>query len=109
MFPQNAQFPINASLIYDGPPHPASESYACAKRSLAQLTQWFRKQHGCDFISILPGNFFGAYGDFNPNTAPLVNSLIAKMESQRERNLSASLTMMSTGTPLRQVIPGRPI
>ncbi|CAF1461255.1 unnamed protein product, partial [Rotaria sordida] len=104
MFPKNAQFPIDTSLIYDGPPHYTSESYAYAKRSLAQLTQWYRKQHGCDFISILPGNIFGAYGDFNPSTAPLVNALIAKVESQKEHNPSAPLIMMGTGTPLRQIM-----
>jgi len=104
MFPKNAQYPIDASLIYDGPPHSASESYAYAKRALAQLTQWYRKQYGCDFVSILPGNFFGAYGDFNPSTAPLVNALIAKLERQREHNPSAPLQMMGTGKPLRQVM-----
>ncbi|CAF5003793.1 unnamed protein product, partial [Rotaria sp. Silwood1] len=104
IFPKNAHFPIDASPIYDGPPHLASESYAYSKRSLAQLTQWYRKQHKCDFVSILPGNFFGAYGDFNPNTAPLVNALIAKMESQKEHNPTAPLTMMGTGTPLRQIM-----
>jgi CDP-6-deoxy-D-xylo-4-hexulose-3-dehydrase len=104
MFPENAQVPIDASLIYDGPPHSAPESYAYAKRSLAQLIHWYRKQHDCDFVSILPGNFFGAYGDFNQNTAPLVNALIAKVESQREHNLSTPLIMMGTGTPLRQIM-----
>jgi GDP-L-fucose synthase len=74
------------------------------KRSLAQLTQWYREQHQCDFVSVLPDNFFGAYGDFNPKTAPLVNSLIAKMENQREDRSLAPLTMMGTGTPLRQVM-----
>ncbi|CAF4675205.1 unnamed protein product [Rotaria socialis] len=107
MFPNNAQFPIDASLIYDGPPHSASESYAYAKRSLGQLIQWYRKQHGCNFVSVLPGNFFGAYGDFNPKTAPLVNALIAKMENQREHDISGSLIMMGTGTPLRQVMYAR--
>ncbi|CAF1688935.1 unnamed protein product, partial [Adineta ricciae] len=62
MFPKDAQFPIDTSSIYNGSPHPASESYAYAKRSLAQLTQWYRSEYHCNFISILPGNFFGAYG-----------------------------------------------
>ncbi|CAF4881737.1 unnamed protein product [Rotaria socialis] len=104
MFPKNAQYPIDASTIYEGSPHFASESYAYAKRSLAQLIQWYRKQHGCDFVSVLPGNFFGAYGDFNPNTAPLVNALIAKIENQKECDPTAPLTMIGTGTPLRQVM-----
>ena len=104
MFPSNVQFPTDASLIYDGPPHSTSESYAYAKRSLAQLTNWYRKQHGCDFVTVLPSNFFGAYGNFDPSTAPLVNALIAKIESQKEHRPESPLTMMGTGTPLRQVM-----
>ena len=104
MFPKDAQIPIDASLINNGPPHPASESYAYAKRSLAQLIRWYRKQYNCHFVSVLPGNFFGAYGDFNPSTAPLVNALIAKVENQKNHNISVPLVMMGTGTPLRQVM-----
>ena len=107
MFPKDAKYPIDASLLFDGPPHPASESYAYAKRSLAQLIQWYRTQHSCNFVSVLPGNFFGSYGDFNPNTAPLVNALIAKMEYQKENNSSDCLTMMGTGKPLRQIMFAR--
>ncbi|CAF1140266.1 unnamed protein product [Adineta ricciae] len=101
MFPKDAQFPIDTSSIYNGSPHPASESYAYAKRSLAQLTQWYRTEYHCNFVSILPCNFFGAYGDFNPRTAPLVNALIAKIENQ---NPSIPLQMMGTGQPLRQIM-----
>ncbi|UJR20075.1 hypothetical protein I4U23_023207 [Adineta vaga] len=104
MLPKNAQFPIDTSSIYDGLPHPASESYAYAKRSLAQLTEWYRKEYQCNFVTILPGNFFGAYGDFNPNTAPLVNALIAKIENQKKQDLSIPLQMIGTGKPLRQIM-----
>ncbi|CAF1522898.1 unnamed protein product [Adineta ricciae] len=104
MLPKNAEYPIDVSNIYDGLPHSTSESYAYAKRSLGHLTQWYRDQYGCNFISVLPGNFFGAYGDFNPTTAPLVNALISKIESHRQQNPSDPLTMLGTGTPLRQVM-----
>ncbi|MCX7136387.1 MAG: thiamine pyrophosphate-dependent enzyme, partial [Proteobacteria bacterium] len=55
--------------------------YAAAKRALAQLTGWYRAQHGDAFTTVLPSNFFGAHGDFDPATAPLVNALIARAEA----------------------------
>jgi CDP-6-deoxy-D-xylo-4-hexulose-3-dehydrase len=104
MLPKNAQFPIDASLICDGPPHPASESYAYAKRSLAQLIHWYRKQHNCNFVSVLSDDFFGAYADCNSNTASPINALIINIESRKEQNLTTPLTVVGTGTPLQKVV-----
>lgn len=104
MFPKDVHFPTDTSHIDDGPPHPASQSYAYAKRSLAHLTQWYRTQHHCNFVTVLPANFFGAYGDFNHNTAPFVNAFIAKIENQREDNPAVPVVVMGTGKPLRQVM-----
>lgn len=104
MFPKNVVYPVTTASLYDGPPHFTCESYAYAKRSLAQLISWYRSQHGCDFVSILPANFFGPYGDFNPSTAPLVNSLIAKAESARQSASAQPLSMIGTGSPQRQIM-----
>jgi GDP-L-fucose synthase len=106
IFPINSTFPVECSQLYAGPPPAAAESYSFAKRSLAQLTQWYRKQHQCHFSCVLPGNFFGAYGgekNWNPKTAPLVNALIAKAETAKSRD-GAILTVMGTGKVQRQIM-----
>ena len=78
--PRDATYTTTAETdrLYSGRLHPAAESYAAAKRALAQLTQWYRTQHGDAFTCVLPGNFYGAYGDFDPASAPLVNALVAR-------------------------------
>jgi dTDP-4-amino-4,6-dideoxygalactose transaminase/nucleoside-diphosphate-sugar epimerase len=108
MFPKDATFPVGstASELFGGHLHEAAESYALAKRALAQLSDWYRKQHGVSFVSVLPGNFFGAYGDFRPATAPLVNALIAKAEAAAGSSAPAPLRVMGTGKPERQVMFG---
>jgi CDP-4-dehydro-6-deoxyglucose reductase, E1 len=118
MFPKDAEYPMTASpeRLYSGVHHPAAESYAAAKRALCQLSQWYRKQHGDAFTCVLPGNFFGEYGDFDEATAPLVNALIARAdaavhqqqqqeEEDKEGNAATSfLKVMGTGRPERQVM-----
>ena len=106
MFPRDATFPVDASQAEAGTLHPAGEAYALAKRSLAALSRWSHTQYGDDFLTVLPGNFFGAYGDFNAATAPLVNALIAKAFSAAEASpsVAAPLHIMGTGKPLRQVM-----
>lgn len=103
LFPRDAQFPVTVRDLHSGPPPPQSESYAFAKRALDQLTKWYRAQHQANFVSVLPGNFYGAFGDFNPATAPLVNSLIAKAELAHKRG-DDSFKVMGTGKPYRQLM-----
>lgn len=101
MFPKDAEPPMGAADIFSGTLHPAAESYGLAKRALAHLSDWYRRQHGANFVSVLPGNFYGD-GDFNPATAPLVNALIAKAELAKESG--KPLEVMGTGKPERQVM-----
>ena len=103
MFPKDATFPVTADQLHTGPPPLASESYALAKRALDNLTKWYRAQHKANFVTVLPGNFYGAYGDFNPKTAPLVNALIAKAEAAKMAG-DSNLPVMGTGKPERQVM-----
>lgn len=103
MFPKDSIFPVDAAQAVSGTLHPAGEAYAAAKRELAALSRWYNTQHGTNFSCVLPGNFFGAKGDFAPATAPLINALIAKSYAAREAE-SSSLSVMGTGKPLRQIM-----
>jgi CDP-6-deoxy-D-xylo-4-hexulose-3-dehydrase len=104
MFPKDASFPVGSTEdeLFGGRLHEAAESYALAKRALAQLSNWYHKQHGSSFVTILPSNFFGSYGDFNPKTAPLVNALIAKTEIAIKDG--TSLHVLGNGKQERQIM-----
>lgn len=105
MFPKEATYPVDAKQALEGGLHSAGESYSLAKLCLAKLSMWYRQQHGASFSTVLPGNFFGAYGDFTPGTAPLVNALIAKAEDIRTSDYPPSpLKVMGTGRPERQIM-----
>jgi len=106
MFPRDATFPVDAAQAEAGTLHPAGEAYALAKRALAALSRWAHTQHGDDFLTVLPGNFFGAHGDFGAATAPLVNALIAKAcaAAAAGPGAAAPLHVMGTGKPLRQLM-----
>jgi GDP-L-fucose synthase len=107
MLSKDAQYPVTgtAADIFGGQLHEASQSYGFAKRALAHLSQWYRKQHGCQFSCILPSNIFGPYGKFETRAAPLLNALIAK--AARARSAGVPMTVMGTGAPLRQMLYAR--
>jgi CDP-6-deoxy-D-xylo-4-hexulose-3-dehydrase len=106
MFPRDATFPVDAAQAESGTLHPAGEAYALAKRSLAALSRWYNQQYGDNFLTILPGNFFGAHGDWSPATAPLVNALITKAVTAA-MNGTPTISVMGTGRPLRQLMHAR--
>ena len=103
MFSSDATYPVDASQALAGTLHTAGEGYGLSKRALAYLSRWYRKQHSSSYSTVLPGNFYGAYGDFHPPTAPLVNALIAKADSVCDGN-SSCLQVMGTGKPRRQIM-----
>ena len=107
MFPKDAHYPVHgtAADIFGGELHDVSQSYGFAKRALAHLSQWYRKQHGCKFSCILPSNIFGPYGAFETRAAPLLNALIAKAAAARATG--KPMTVMGTGAPLRQILFAR--
>ena len=81
-----------------------AQSFVYTELSLAQLTKWYRIQHGCHFITVLPQGIFGPCGDFNDNSPQLVNLLIAKFLYQKENNQSASVTLKNTCASKCQVL-----
>ena len=95
---QNDQLLHNLTDTVDNSLQPRAESFLYAELSLAQLIKWYRIQHSCHFISVLPRNIFGPYGDFNDNSPQTLNSLIAKFIDQKENNCSTSITLTNTCT-----------
>ena len=51
--------PIDETVIHSGP-HPSNEGYAYAKRMVDVQSRYYRKQYGCNFISLAPTNIFGS-------------------------------------------------
>jgi dTDP-4-amino-4,6-dideoxygalactose transaminase/nucleoside-diphosphate-sugar epimerase len=83
--------------------HTAEESYSLATHALAKLSAWYRTQHAASFVTVLPGNFFGAHGDFAPATAPLLNALIAEADAAGKQG-QPSLKVVGTGRSQHQVM-----
>jgi GDP-L-fucose synthase len=94
----------NAEL-YGGELHPVSEAYGFAKRALGRLTAWYRKQHGARFSCVVPTNIFGAYGDFQAGSAPLLNALIRKAHDAKAQGTPC--VVMGSGKPKRQMLYAR--
>src|SRR3546814_5010957 len=80
-----------------------NEWYAIAKIAGIKLTQAYRKQHGCDFISAMPTNLYGPGDNFDLESSHVLPALIRKAHEAKVRG-DASITIWGTGTPRREFL-----
>src|SRR6266481_3448971 len=59
IYPKLAPQPLKEEYLLTGPLEPTNEWYAVAKIAGIKLCQAYRRQHGCDFISVMPTNLYG--------------------------------------------------
>jgi GDP-L-fucose synthase len=94
--------PIDESMIHQGPPHPSNEGYAFAKRMVDVLSRGYRKQHGCNFVSLAPTNIFGINDNFSQDCSHVIPALIRKCHAAMKEG--GEFVVWGTGRPLRQFI-----
>lgn len=96
------QLPIDESMIHMGPPHPSNEGYAYAKRMVDVQSRYYRKQYGCNFISLAPTNIFGPNDNYSREHSHVIPALIRKCHAAIREN--TDFVVWGTGRPLRQFI-----
>jgi hypothetical protein len=65
IFPDKTSYPIDETMIHNGPPHPSNEGYATAKRNLDVLNRLYNAEYGCKFTSVVPTNVYGPHDNYN--------------------------------------------
>ena len=65
IFPDKTTYPINETMLHDGPPHPSNEGYAYAKRLIDTMNRAYAEEYGCNFTSIIPTNIYGPHDNFS--------------------------------------------
>lgn len=100
IFPDKIDYPITEEKLHLGPPHSSNEGYAYAKRMIDVLSRAYNKQYRTKYITVIPGNLYGQYDNFNLEDAHVIPALIRKMKNAK---LSGEpLIIFGTGNALRQ-------
>lgn len=102
IFPDKTSYPIDETMIHNGPPHESNFGYSYAKRLIDVQNHAYYVQHGCKYTSVIPTNVFGPYDNFNLEDGHVLPGLIHKTY-EAEKN-GTPLVIWGTGKPLRQFI-----
>jgi GDP-L-fucose synthase len=102
IFPDNIQYPIDETMVHNGPPHESNEGYSYAKRMLEIQSRMYSKSSKTKMISVIPTNIYGPHDNFHLGKSHVVPGLIHKCFISKKSN--TPLVCYGSGTPLRQFI-----
>ncbi len=95
IYPRLAPQPIPESALLTGPLEPTNQWYAIAKIAGIKLGQAYRRQYGCDFVSVMPTNLYGPGDNFDLLQSHVVPALMVKAHRAK---LAQAPTMEVWGT-----------
>jgi GDP-L-fucose synthase len=101
IYPRDALQPMLESALLTGPLEPTNEWYAIAKIAGIKLCQAFRRQHGCDFISVMPTNLYGPNDNYDLASSHVLPAFIAKAHTAKLIG-AREFVIWGSGAPLRE-------
>jgi len=65
------------------------------------MCESFRRQYGCNFISVMPTNLYGQNDNYDLANSHVLPALIRKIHDAKENN-DSSVVVWGTGKPMRE-------
>lgn len=102
IFPNKTPYPINETMLHNGPPHYSNDAYAHAKRLLEVHSKAYQEQYGDNFVCVIPTNIYGPSDNYILEDAHVIPALIHKCYLSKQNN--KPFVVSGSGKPLRQFI-----
>jgi GDP-L-fucose synthase len=102
IYPKLARQPLKEEYLLTGPLESTNEWYAIAKITGVKACEAIRKQHGKDFVSLMPTNLYGSNDNFDLKTSHVLPAMIRKFHEAKEE--SKPVKLWGTGNPSREFL-----
>jgi GDP-L-fucose synthase len=102
VYPRLCPQPMKEEHLLTGPLEPTNEWYAVAKIAGIKLCQAYRRQHGKDFVAVIPTNLYGPGDTFDLAVSHVVPALIRKVEEAKATG--GPVEIWGTGAPRREFL-----
>ena len=103
IYPRLAPQPIAEDALLTGPLEPTNEGYALAKIAAIKLCEAYRRQHGSDFVSVMPSNLYGPNDNYHPENSHVPAALIRRFHEAKLANAPV-VKVWGSGTPRREFV-----
>ena len=103
IYPRMAPQPIPEDALLTGPLEKTNEGYALAKISGLKLCEFYRREFGVCYHSLMPTNLYGTGDNYDIIGGHVLPTMIRKFETARTEG-AAHVDLWGTGTPLREFL-----
>ena len=103
IYPKHAEQPMREDCLLSSSLEPTNEAYAVAKITGLKLCQYYRKQYGVMFHSLMPTNLYGIGDNYHPENSHVLPALIRRFHEAKINN-SPTVTAWGTGSASREFL-----
>ena len=103
IYPKHSTQPIKEKYLMSGDLEPTNKPYAIAKIAGIELCKSYRDQYGCNFITAMPTNLYGANDNYHFENSHVIPALIRKVVLAK-KNDDPSVTVWGSGKPRRDFL-----
>ncbi len=103
IYPRKAPQPMPEESLLLSPLESTNEAYAIAKIASLKLCQYYRKQYGVLFHSVMPTNLYGPGDNYHLENSHVLPALIRRFHEAKEKG-QPSVTIWGTGRARREFL-----
>lgn len=102
IYPKMAPQPMSEDALLTGLLEPTNEAYAIAKIAGIKMCDYYRKQYGCNFVSVMPTNLYGTGDNYDLQNSHVLPALLRKFHEAKENG--SKVVLWGTGSPYREFL-----
>jgi len=101
IYPRDCPQPMKEEFLLTGPLEPTNEGYALAKIAGLKMIEFYRKQYGVPWISVMPCNLYGTNDSFDSLNSHVLSALVKKNVDAADVK-EKSITIWGSGKARRE-------
>lgn len=103
IYPKNTPQPMKEEYLLSDYLEKTNEGYALAKICGIKLCNYYNREYGTNYMSVMPCGLYGIGDNYHPQNAHVIPMLIRRFHEAKEQNLPET-TVWGTGTPKREFL-----
>lgn len=103
IYPKQARYPLTEDQFLNGPFEPSNEAYAIAKTVGIKLCEYYSRQYGKNFISLMPTNLYGPNDYYHLENSHVIPAMMMKI-LRAKKDGQKSVQLWGSGKPFREFL-----
>ena len=103
IYPKNTKQPMKEEYLLSDYLEKTNEGYALAKICGIKLCNYYNREYGTNYMSVMPCNLYGINDNYHPQNAHVIPMLIRRFHEAKIQGLK-EVEVWGTGTPRREFL-----